>query len=138
MQVKVVTEGFSVSPQILLAELDTITKQGFKALLCNRPDGESPDQTSYAEIEKGAQARGLEIEWVPAVSGKITQEDVQAFSRAFDRLPKPLLAYCRTGTRSINLWALAQGAKGMSGQEILDRGKAAGYDLSDVVRVLGR
>jgi sulfide:quinone oxidoreductase len=138
MQVKVVTEGFSVSPQILLAELDTITKQGFKALLCNRPDGESPDQTSYAEIEKGAQAQGLEIEWVPVVSGKITQEDVQAFSRAFDRLPKPLLAYCRTGTRSINLWALAQNAKGMSGQEILDRGKVAGYDLSDVVRVLGR
>jgi len=138
MDVKVVTEGFAVSSQIFLNEMDSIVKQGFKSLLCNRPDAESSDQASFAEIEKSAHALGLGIEWVPVVSGKITQEDVQAFSSAFDRLPKPLLAYCRTGTRSINLWALAQCTQGMSSQEILDRGKTAGYDLTDAVRMLGR
>lgn len=138
MDVRVVTEGFAVSSQIFLNEMDSIAKQGFKSLLCNRPDAESADQTSFAEIEKSAHALGLRIEWVPVVSGKITQDDVQAFSSAFDTLPKPLLAYCRTGTRSINLWALAQGTQGMSSQEILDRGNTAGYDLTDAVRMLGR
>lgn len=138
MEVKVVTEGFAVSSQIFLSEMDSIATLGFKSLLCNRPDAESSDQTSFAEIEKSAHALGMKIEWVPVVSGKITQEDVQAFSKSFDRLPKPLLAYCRTGTRSINLWALAQGIQGMPSQEILDRGKTAGYDLTDAVRMLGR
>ncbi|MDX1491160.1 MAG: TIGR01244 family sulfur transferase [Pseudohongiellaceae bacterium] len=136
MDVRKVTDDMSVSPQITVDDVKQAAAQGFRSLMCNRPDAESPDQTDFAQFEVEARNLGLEVAWVPVVSGKITAADVQAFSQAYDSMPKPLLAYCRTGTRSITLWALAQGAKGVPAQQILACGSAAGYDLSDTVQLI--
>ena len=138
MQLKAVNSEFSVSPQIAIDELDAVAQRGFKSLMCNRPDNESQDQTDYGQIAQAAQDLGLEIEWVPVVSGNISDTDVASFAKAFSTLPKPTLAYCRTGTRSITLWAMMQGENGVAGEDILATGRAAGYDLSDVVRMLER
>lgn len=133
MQAKSINADIAVAEQINASDLSAIAAQGFRSIICNRPDGESADQPSFAEIEAAARAAGLPATFQPVVSGKITDEDAAAFGKLIDELPKPILAYCRTGTRSATLWSLAQGAKGTAVADILSATKAAGYDMSGVV-----
>lgn len=134
MNLKRINEGFAVTEQVSITDVETLAAQGVKSLICNRPDGESPGQPSYGEIEATARRLGMAVAHVPVVSGQITDKDVQAFGHAYNTMPNPLVAYCRTGTRSIMLWAIDQGNKGMSSQEILNTGSSAGYDLGDTVK----
>jgi sulfide:quinone oxidoreductase len=94
-----ITDNFTVSPQILTADIVEIVAGGFKSVICNRPDGESPDQTPYAQIEAAVRRAGLEWRYIPVVSGAMTQEDVDAMAAALKELPAPVFAYCRSGTR---------------------------------------
>ena len=130
---KKITDTISVSPQITSADLADIKAAGFRSILCNRPDGEGADQPTFEEIEAVARASGLEARYQPVVSGKVRDEDASSFGTLIDRLPKPVLAYCRTGTRSATLWALSEGAKRPL-PDILERTRAAGYDMGGVVR----
>ncbi len=136
MNIRKVNDGFAVAEQLSVSDVADLAAQGVKSLICNRPDGEVAGQPSYAEIAAAAQQQGMSIRHVPIVSGQFGPTDVQAFADALAELPQPIIAYCRTGTRSINLWALVQGGKGMSGADLLSVGNAAGYDLSDCVRRL--
>jgi uncharacterized protein (TIGR01244 family) len=94
-----VTDDFTVSPQILPGDAAAIAALGFKSLICNRPDGESPDQTPYAMIEAEAAKAGLAFRHIPVISGAMTQDDVDAMAAALKELPAPVFAYCRSGTR---------------------------------------
>lgn len=94
-----ITEDFSVSPQILPDAVQTIALEGFKSIICNRPDGESTDQTPYSLIEAQAKIAGLEFRYIPVVSGAMTQDDVDAMASALAEMPTPVFAYCRSGTR---------------------------------------
>ena len=73
---------------------------------------------------------GLEAAYLPVVSGKVTRCGRQRLRPAVDRLPKPVLAYCRTGTRSTTLWSLAEAARGRALPEIVATAKAGGYDMT--------
>jgi sulfide:quinone oxidoreductase len=133
MELHPLSDRLSVSPQISADDVAALKQQGFRAIICNRPDGEGNDQPNFAEIEKAAKSHGLEAVYQPVVSGKVEDGDADAFADALARLPGPVLAYCRTGTRSATLWSLSQAGKGdMS--EILGKTKAAGFDMSGVVR----
>lgn len=132
MNAKKLSDAISVASQISPADLKDIAAQGFKAVVCNRPDGEGSDQPSFAEIEGAARGAGLVARYVPVATGKVSDEDVQAFGTAMADLPKPVLAYCRTGTRSTTLWALNEGAR-RPAAEIAEIAKAAGYDVSGVL-----
>ena len=134
MEIKTIDKGLSVSPQIAAADVAELKKQGFRSIICNRPDGEGADQPTFAEIEKAAKKAGLEARYLPVVSGRVQDEDAEKFGAALSELPKPVFAYCRTGTRSATLWSLDQGAKGTPLPEILAATKKAGYDMSGVVR----
>ena len=134
MDLKTIDKGLSVSPQISAADVAEIKKQGFRSIICNRPDGEGADQPTFAEIEKAAKKAGLEARYLPVVSGRVQDEDAEKFGAALGELPKPVFAYCRTGTRSATLWSLDQGAKGTPLPDILAATKKAGYDMSGVVR----
>ena len=103
---KKLTPELSVAPQISAADVADLARQGFKSIVCNRPDGEGADQPSFAEIAQAAAAAGLEARHVPVVSGIVSDEAARAFAAALDDMPKPMFAYCRTGTRSTTLWAL--------------------------------
>lgn len=107
MQTKTITDEFTVAAQIGPEDVPTIAAEGFRSILCNRPDGEAPDQPLHSDIEAAARAAGLDFAHVPVVSGAITEADVEAFRAARDRLPKPVLAYCRSGARCQHLWTLA-------------------------------
>lgn len=136
MKVKQVVDGFAVAEQIKTDDVAVLAEQGFRSIICNRPDGEAPDQPTVAEIKASADAYKLEFRNIPVISGQLTPADISAVTVALEELPKPILAYCRTGTRSIQLWALAEGVSGRSGEDILEAGQRAGYDLSAVVNWL--
>jgi sulfide:quinone oxidoreductase len=133
MEIKTINAEISVAPQITPDEVQKLADQGFRALICNRPDGEAADQPNFSEIEAAAKKAGLEIRNLPIVSGKVSDQDAADFGAAMQELPRPILAYCRTGTRSATLWSLSQ-ANRMSVADILAATKAAGYDMGGVVR----
>lgn len=103
-----ITSDYSVSPQIAARDVAQIAARGYRSIMCNRPDGESPDQPDAQDIRAAAEAEGLAFAFVPVVSGAITPQDVEAFARALAALPAPVLAYCRSGARCQNLWMLAR------------------------------
>jgi sulfide:quinone oxidoreductase len=132
MKAKKITDDFSVAEQLLPDDVDEMAAAGFKTIICNRPDGESADQPIRAEIQAIAEEHEMAFHYIPVVSGQLNLEDIAKFSEALDNAERPILAYCRTGTRSIQLWGLASGLKGMSPEEIVQLGAEHGYDLRGV------
>ena len=133
MDIKTLTSNLSISPQVLVSEIPTIAQAGFKAIVCNRPDGEGPDQPSFKEIEQAANQYGLQAKYLPVESGKVRDEEGQAFGQLLNTLPGPVLAYCRTGMRSTTLWALSQaGSKPLP--HILETSQKAGFDMKALVQ----
>jgi len=130
---KSINEQISVAPQIRTEDLAEIAQSGFRSVICNRPDGEAADQPTFEEIEAAAKKLGLETRYQPIVAGKVSDEDAVMFGELMNALPKPVLAYCRTGTRSATLWSLAQ-AGDLPLADILQQTGSAGYDMAGVVR----
>lgn len=133
MDIKSLTDELSVSPQIVSADLQAVAEAGFRSVICNRPDGEGSDQPVFSEIELAAKAQGLQVRYLPAESGKVTDEQGAAFGALMAELPKPVLAFCRTGMRSTTMWALSQAGQ-MPLPQIIERASRAGFDLKGVVR----
>ena len=133
MKLNKITEKTTVSAQISAADIDAINEAGIRAIICNRPDGEGADQPSFEEIASAAQMAGIETRYVPVQSGMVSDTDVDAFSNALKDLPRPVLAYCRTGMRSATLWSLNE-AKKRPISEILAATKSAGFDMNGVAR----
>lgn len=133
MQTHQLAPDLSISAQILPQELAAISEAGFQSIICNRPDGEGGDQPLFAEIERAAKALGMRAHYLPAEPGKVSDEQGIAFGQLLARLPKPVLAYCRTGMRSTTMWALSQ-ANQQSLPHIMEAAKKAGFDLQGVVR----
>jgi uncharacterized protein (TIGR01244 family) len=104
MELRHISDTYAVCEQITSDDLPTILQSGFKALVCNRPEGESADQESFDTIAASARSLGVEAAFLPIAPQGATDEDRQAFERLFSRLPKPVLAYCRSGNRSATLW----------------------------------
>lgn len=133
METKFLTPVLSVTAQISVDDLASIAQAGFKSIICNRPDGEGADQTGFEEIAQAAQVLGLQARYLPAETGKVTDEQGVAFGQLMDELPKPVLAYCRSGMRSTTLWALANAGK-LPLPGIIEAAARAGYDLKGLVR----
>ncbi len=105
MDLREISPKFTVSPQIAVGDMAALRAEGIRAIICNRPDGEGADQPGFEEIEAAAAAQGIETRYVPVKPGMVSDADVVAFAEALDDLPRPLLAYCLTGTRSATLWS---------------------------------
>jgi sulfide:quinone oxidoreductase len=133
MEIKNITPQFSVAPQIVASDLSAIQAAGFRAIVCNRPDGEGLDQPNFSEIEAAARAYGIEVHYLPIESGKVGDADWAQFGTLMQTLPKPVLAYCRTGMRAATLWALSE-ASTRALPDIIAAGKTAGYDLHALAR----
>lgn len=128
---RTVTDTFSVSPQITPADVATAAALGFTLIINNRPDGEAPGQPTGAEIEAAARAAGLDYLNAPVV-GRPGPAQVAAVQEAVADHKGKVLAYCRSGTRSICTWAMGQSGA-VERDELLRRGAEAGYDLSPVL-----
>lgn len=128
---KHLTPTLAVSSQLTLEDVRKAADEGYRSIICNRPDGEEPSQPTAQAIGAAAAALGLQFTHIPVVSGKITDEDVNEIEAALTAMNGPVLAYCRTGTRSTNLWALSA-AKDRNPDQILEIGRSAGYDLGSL------
>lgn len=108
MEIRQINEDYSVAPQIEIADVAKIAAAGFKSIICNRPDSEHAGDTPADEVRKAAESAGLEFRYIPVISGQITMENVEDQAAALDDLPRPVLAYCRSGARCTNLYGLVQ------------------------------
>lgn len=128
-----VTDDFSVAPQIALTDIPAIAKAGFVLVINNRPDGEDYLQPAEAQVQAAAKAAGLDYVFIP-VRGGPTAEQAMAVAKACEAAQGPVLAFCRSGTRSITAWGLGQAMSGArSPQDIVSLAAGAGYDLSHLL-----
>jgi sulfide:quinone oxidoreductase len=129
MDIRKITDELSVAPQIHAAEVPAIAAAGFRAVICNRPDGESSDQPCGSDIEAAVKANGLAWRCQPVPSGSVGLADAREFGALLAELPKPVLAYCRSGTRCATLWSLSEaGRRPLT--DIVSRAASAGYDVA--------
>jgi sulfide:quinone oxidoreductase len=136
MDVKQVSPGFSVSAQIAPEDMQALADAGYVAVMCNRPDGEEPGQPALADLRAAAHEAGLAFHHIPVSGGAFPAGAVAAFGAVRKGTDGPLLAYCRTGTRSITLETLANPMERSVEQRLSDAA-AAGYDLSGLADALG-
>jgi len=132
MDIRPLDEALSASPQIAPEDLPAIAAQGFRSVISNRPDGEEPGQPSAEDLRQAAEAAGLAFAHVPVVGGAISDQDVADFREALADLPQPVFGFCRTGTRTTTLWALAH-ASDTDAKDLISTAKTAGYDLSGLL-----
>lgn len=107
------TDDFATCGQLLPQDVATLAQQGYHTLINNRPDGEGgPDQPANEEIARVAREHGLHYVYLPVVSGAISAAQVQAMADALSGAQPPVLAFCRSGARSTQLWQMATGQIG--------------------------
>lgn len=104
-----ILDWFSVGAQLLPDDVSAAAQQGYRAIINNRPDGEAgPEQPSSAAIAAAAEAAGLAYAHLPIATGtQPTEEQIQATVKLLQTLPRPILAFCRSGTRSTNVFQQA-------------------------------
>ena len=104
-----VTQDFAVSPQLSASQMSQLAAMGFRSVVNNRPDGEGgPEQPSAEALRKAALAAGLEYRHVPVPPSQAEPEQVLQMQAMLTQLPLPVLAFCRSGTRSRRLYEAVQ------------------------------
>jgi uncharacterized protein (TIGR01244 family) len=107
MQVTKHTEDFATAPQLAPEHMSVIASHGFKTIINNRPDMEGgPDQPTSAQMKAAAEAAGLNYHYLPVISGAITPEQVTQMAHLVETSPAPVMAFCRSGASSTQLWSL--------------------------------
>nr|WP_301332685.1 TIGR01244 family sulfur transferase [Parerythrobacter lacustris] len=109
---------------------------GYRTVICNRPDGEEPGQPTVAAIREAAEAAGLAFHHIPVAGGAFPEPAIRSFADVRAAADGKVLAYCRTGTRSITLDALAN-VENLGIGERIEAAQRAGYDLSALRERLG-
>ena len=128
-----VTEQISVAPQLALGDMVAAAAEGFTLVINNRPDGEDASQPTSAQMEAAAKAAGLAYAHIP-VRGAPTLDQVEEERLLLEGHAGRVLAFCRSGTRSIVTWSLGQAMAGdRTREELVALGDAAGYDLANVL-----
>ena len=130
--IKRLTPFLSVAAQLQPTDMALLAGSGFRCVINNRPDNEGEGQPSSEAIRQAAEASGLEYHHLPVISGQISDADVATFRALLGRIKGPALAFCRTGTRSASLWALAE-AHHLDPQVLLQTARQADYDLSGLL-----
>ena len=126
------TENVLVSPQLALEDIAAAADSGVAMIVNNRPDGEDPDAPQDADIAAAAAAAGLNYVAIPIGHAGFSEPQVDAMIAALEQAEGPILAYCRSGTRSTFLWALASAKQGGDPDEIVRTAMQAGYDVSPI------
>jgi uncharacterized protein (TIGR01244 family) len=127
---RTLSPSFAVAPQIDAAAVAVAAAQGFALIINNRPDGEEPSAPQGAVIEAAAAAADIGYVAIPVGHGGFGGAEIDALALAIREIDGPILAYCRSGTRSTYLWALAQARDGADVEPLIAAAAAAGYDIS--------
>lgn len=127
-----ITEGMYAAPQITPDQIAEAAALGVTLIVNNRPEGESDDQTPGPEIEAAARAAGMDYVAIPVTHAGFSEPQVNAMAEALDSAQGGVLAYCRSGTRSTLLWALAEASQGGDPDALTNMAAKAGYDVSPI------
>ncbi|MEQ1618542.1 MAG: TIGR01244 family sulfur transferase [Terricaulis sp.] len=129
---RTITPHFAVAPQLSPQDMAAVAAAGFRLVINNRPDGEAPGQPSTGEMSTAAEAAGLQFQTLP-FQGLPSPATAAATAGLLEEAEGPVLAYCRTGTRSIMAWAMAQALSGAAQPgELIAMAADVGYDLNAV------
>jgi uncharacterized protein (TIGR01244 family) len=131
-QFRRLSDTMLASPQITVADVALAKEQGVTLIVNNRPEGESDDQTPGDRIEAAACAAGIDYLAIPVTSAGFSHPQVVKLAEALEAAEGPVLGYCRSGTRSTLLWALAQSSRGEDPDALSAAAASAGYDVSPV------
>lgn len=129
MDIKKVTEDFSVSGQLAPEDITALHEAGIKTLICNRPDQEAAGQPAYADLAAQARAHGMAIHLLPVVHSTINSNDVNTFASLLDTAEKPIHAWCGSGLRAITLWSLAQRKSAADNANLIMQAQGLGFDF---------
>jgi uncharacterized protein (TIGR01244 family) len=128
--IRSINDRISVAPQIAPEDIAAIKAAGFVAIVNNRPDDEDSGQPSGDAIRAAAEAAGLAYSAIPVTHAGFSHPQIDAMAAALTAADGPVLAYCRSGTRSCNLWALAAAKAGRDPELLVAQARGAGYDLA--------
>lgn len=126
------TNTIYAAPQIGLSEIAEAAALGVTLVINNRPEDESDDQTPGVEIEVAARAAGMDYVAIPVTHSGFSEPQVEAMAAALEGATGGVLAYCRSGTRSTLLWALAEASRGGDPDALTNMAAKAGYDVNPI------
>ena len=125
-----INDKLSVAGQIELEDFAALAGLGFKAVINNRPEGEEPTQPASAEEAQAAAAAGLGYAHIPVTGPSIREQDVRDLQAVLAKTDGPVLAHCRSGTRSLTLFAIGEVLDGRMKREDLPAfGASHGLDM---------
>ena len=127
---RTLSADYSVAPQITLEDVAEAKAAGFAMIVNNRPDGEEPSAPQGDDIAHAAAAEGLAYAAIPVGHAGFSHSQLDALDTLLGDATGPVLAYCRSGTRSTHLWALTRARAGDDVDAIVEAAANAGYDLS--------
>ena len=130
--IRKIDDSISVAPQISVEDVAAIKAAGFTAIVNNRPDDEEAGQIPGDAIRDAALAAGLTYTAIPITHAGFSYPQIEAMADALASAGGPVLAFCRSGTRSCNLWALAQAKNGADADALIAKGAGAGYNLEGI------
>ena len=132
LDIRTLNDHVSVAPQIAPNDIGAIKAAGFVAIVNNRPDDEEAGQPSGDAIRVAAEDAGLAYTSIPVTHAGFSHPQLDAMAAALSAVEGPVLAYCRSGTRSCNLWALAAAKAGRAPHVLVAQAEGAGYDLGGI------
>lgn len=128
MQIISLTDSIGVAGQVQPADMPAIAEAGYKVVINNRPDGEAPDQPHSEELAAAATAAGLDYHYYPLNAMNYPGDDTEAMAALFNDDSRPVFAFCRSGTRSSNLWISTRSAGARDAAR--RRASGLGFDIS--------
>ena len=130
--------GLSVAGRLDRADIDALARAGVRTIVNNRPDGEDPGQLPAAEAQQLAAAHGIVYHHIPITAATLTRGDVDAFAATLRDAAQPVVAHCRSGTRSALLWALTRMREGADPLALISEAARHGIDIAGLPAVAAR
>lgn len=137
MKLAVLTPNVSALAQPSVQEIAELAQRGYRSIISARPENETEDQPEWLDLKAAAAAHGMEAVQIPIVMGQIRDDQIAEFRDSLQQLPKPVAAFCRSGTRAALMWALANQAN-LTIDERISIAAKEGYDLEPFRQRLGQ
>ena len=137
-QLSALAPELSVAGRLDQADIDALAEAGVRTIINNRPDGEDPGQLSAVEARRIAEARGIAYYHIPITAGTLSRGDVTAFAAVLQQASSPVVAHCRSGTRSALLWALTRMHEGADPLPLIAEVARHGIDIGGLPAIAAR
>ncbi len=130
--------GLSATGRLDRVDIEALAREGVRTIVNNRPDGEDPGQLPAAEARRIAEALGLAYHHIPITAATLSRADVDAFAAVLREAAAPVVAHCRSGTRSTLLWALTRMRDGADPFSLVAEAAGHGIDIATLPAVAAR